>query len=280
MAIDFPNSPATNATYNVGDRKWVYDGEKWALVQTSPELLVVSSTAPSNTNVIWADTSVAGTMNSIVPSGALMPFAGTTSPTGWLLCYGQVLTRTTYPDLFAVIGTTYNTGGEAGTEFRLPDLRGRTVAGEDDMGGTSANRLTSAVSGITATTLGATGGTQNPPAHSHANTLTSNTVASDGHSHAGQGSLVAAIGATNGDPSRIGYVAGTAGGGGPGTATYSIVGSGLLTNSGNFNHYTPVYGSTGNNSSSTTVGISNATSGTGSSGNVQPTIILNYIIKT
>ena len=280
MAIDFPNSPVTNQTYTVGESKWVYDGEKWTVVPASPELLVVSPTPPTNTNVIWADTTVAGTMNSIVPSGALMPFAGSTAPTGWLLCFGQTLSRTTYHDLFAVVGTTYNTGGEAGTVFRLPDLRGRTIAGEDDMGGTAANRLTSGVSGITGTTLGASGGTQNTPLHSHDNTLTSNTVASNNHTHAGQGSLMAAIGATNGDPSRIGYVAGTVGGGGPGTATYSVIGSGTLVNTANFNHYTPVYGSTGNNSASTTVGISNANAGTGTAGNVQPTIILNYIIKT
>ena len=173
MAIDFPNSPVTNDTYVVGDRKWVYDGEKWALVSASPELLVVSATAPTNTNVIWADTTVAGTVNSFIPSGAMMPFAGATSPTGWLLCYGQTLVRASYPDLFAVVGTTYNTGGEAGTDFRLPDLRGRTIAGQDNMGGTAASRLTSTV--LTASnTLGATGGTQTHtlteaqmPAHSH-----------------------------------------------------------------------------------------------------------------
>jgi len=67
MAIDFPNSPVTNDTYVVGDRKWVYDGEKWALVSASPELLVVSATAPTNTNVIWADTSVTGV--GVVPVG-------------------------------------------------------------------------------------------------------------------------------------------------------------------------------------------------------------------
>jgi microcystin-dependent protein len=285
MAIDFPNAPTTNQTYTVGDRKWVYDGEKWTVVPASPELLVVSPTPPTNTNVIWADTSVAGTMNSIVPSGGLMPFAGITAPLGWLLCFGQTLSRTTYPDLFAVVGTTYNTGGEAGTVFRLPDLRGRTVAGIDNMGGTDAGRLD--IANSAGTVVGSqyvtlTSSQSGVPAHSHPNTLTSNTVASDGHSHAGQGSLNAAIGATNGDPSRIGYIAGTVAG--PGTATYSITGGSLLTNTGNFNHYTPVYGSTGGNSGSTTVGITNnqntAANASSAHNNMQPTIILNYIIKT
>lgn len=43
-------------------------------------------------------------------------------PSGWHLCDGAVLDQATYPDLFAAIGTTFNTGGEAGTEFRLPNL--------------------------------------------------------------------------------------------------------------------------------------------------------------
>jgi hypothetical protein len=76
MAIDFPNSPLTNDTHVVGDRKWVYDGEKWTLVPASPELLVVSPTPPTNTNVIWADTSVTGV--------GVIPVGGTT---------GQVLAK-------------------------------------------------------------------------------------------------------------------------------------------------------------------------------------------
>jgi len=43
---------------------------------------------------------------------------------GWLKCVGSVLSRSAYPKLFALIGTTYNTGGELSTEFRLPDWRG------------------------------------------------------------------------------------------------------------------------------------------------------------
>jgi microcystin-dependent protein len=66
-----------------------------------------------------------------VPAGVLMPFAGAAAPSGWLLADGSVVSRTTYANLFAVCGTTYNTGGEAGTDFRLPNLKGRTAAGYD-----------------------------------------------------------------------------------------------------------------------------------------------------
>jgi microcystin-dependent protein len=95
-----------------------------------------------------------------VPTGTVNPFAGGSVPNGWLLCAGQTVARASFPNLFGVISTTYNTGGEAGTDFRLPDLRGRLIAGLDNMGGSSAGRLTSASMSPNATTLGATGGAQ------------------------------------------------------------------------------------------------------------------------
>jgi len=93
-----------------------------------------------------------------VPFGTVFPFAGSTAPTGWLLAFGQAVSRTTYSKLFAAISTTYGSG-DGSTTFNLPDLRGRVVAGKDDMGGSAASRLTNTV--LTASnTLGATGGTQ------------------------------------------------------------------------------------------------------------------------
>jgi len=85
------------------------------------------------------------------PVGIIQDFAGSTAPTGWLLCYGQSLSAAAYPELFAVIDTTYGGGGG---NFNLPDCRGRTSTGVDNMGGTPANRLTGAV-------LGTAGGVNN-----------------------------------------------------------------------------------------------------------------------
>ncbi len=85
-----------------------------------------------------------------IPSGMLAPFAGTSAPTGWFLCYGQAVSRTTYAALFTAIGTTYGTGDGTST-FNLPDLRGRTIAGVDDMGGSAASRLTGDNGASTAT---------------------------------------------------------------------------------------------------------------------------------
>lgn len=84
------------------------------------------------------DPSIGGT-----PPGAMMAYAGATAPAGWLLCYGQAVSRTTYSALFAVIGTAYGAGDGSST-FSLPDLRGRVPAGRDNMGGSAASRLTAA----------------------------------------------------------------------------------------------------------------------------------------
>ena len=160
-------------------------------------------------------------------SGMLMPFAGTTAPTGWLLCYGQAISRTgTYADLFSALGTTYGTG-DGSTTFNLPDLRGRVIAGQDDMGGTSANRLTSPINGDT---LGATGGSQ-----SH--TLT--TAQMPSHSHSlGSNSRV-----------QVGLDNGT------------------------------VYGGYSPTQYATTTYSTQSTGNGQAHNNMQPTIVLNYIIK-
>jgi microcystin-dependent protein len=138
-----------------------------------------------------------------VPIGCIMPFTGTSVPTGWLLCYGQAISRTTYAALFAVIGISYGPG-DSSTTFNLPDLRGRYPLGKDNMGGSAMNRVTQAVSGILATTLGSAGGDQ----HAQEDTLTSTSTATSvvdegsGHSHTiklqGDGG-----GAADGQPTSI-----------------------------------------------------------------------------
>jgi microcystin-dependent protein len=60
--------------------------------------------------------------------GMIFPYAGATAPTGFLLCDGAAVSRTTYADLFALIGTTYG-AGDGSTTFNVPDLRGRFAIG-------------------------------------------------------------------------------------------------------------------------------------------------------
>lgn len=93
------------------------------------------------------------------PVGVGMDYWGTAAPSKWVFAYGQALSRTTYADLFAVMGTAYGVG-DGSTTFNLPDKRGRTSFGKDDMGGTSANRITDQSGGWNGDTLGASGGAE------------------------------------------------------------------------------------------------------------------------
>lgn len=171
------------------------------------------------------------TLANITPVGAILDFAGAAAPTGWLLCYGQSLLRATYADLFTAIGTLF--GAADGTHFNLPDLRGRVVAGQDDMGGSSANRLTNPASttgGIDGDVLGGTGGVET-------HQLTIAQLAAHNHPPGGAGAN---------------FVQGSSG------ANAAI----------------PLTGA-----SYTTVTTTGNTGGDAAHNNVQPTLILNKIIK-
>ncbi|WP_299949065.1 phage tail protein [uncultured Ruegeria sp.] len=72
-------------------------------------------------------------------TGALMPFAMSTAPTGWLECDGSAVSRTTYAALFTAIGTTYGTG-DGSTTFNLPDYRGEFIRGWDNGRGVDSGR--------------------------------------------------------------------------------------------------------------------------------------------
>jgi microcystin-dependent protein len=164
----------------------------------------------------------AGAISTLMPTGSVLPYAGSSAPTGYFLCDGSAKSRTTESALFAIIGTTYG-AGDGSTTFSLPDLRGRVIAGQDDMGGTSANRLTGQTGGLDGDILGASGG-----AETH--TLSISEMPAHTHSVPASGSL------PRGDSS---FEAAT-----DDTGTSGSTGGGIAHN------------------------------------NVQPTIILNYIIKS
>jgi microcystin-dependent protein len=77
--------------------------------------------------------------DSLVPVGAVLPFANSTVPAGWLECNGAAVSRETYADLFAAIGTTYGVGNGS-TTFNVPDTRGEFIRGWDHGRGVDTGR--------------------------------------------------------------------------------------------------------------------------------------------
>jgi microcystin-dependent protein len=152
-------------------------------------------------NALEADLAALSTSaNSLIAPGAICPFAGAFPLTAdWLLCDGSVVSRAAFADLFAVIGTIYSAGDGSST-FGLPDLRGRTAIGVDDMGGAPAGRVISHPGGMV---LGGSGGVESHalsvgelPSHSHG-------VTDPGHMHA--------VRSANDDFSGSGSASGVAG---------------------------------------------------------------------
>ena len=77
--------------------------------------------------------------SNLTPAGTVGYFPAQTPPSGWLKANGDLVSRTTYAALFAVIGTTYG-AGDGSTTFALPDLRGEFVRGFDDGRGVDSGR--------------------------------------------------------------------------------------------------------------------------------------------
>jgi microcystin-dependent protein len=114
-----------------------------------------------------------------VPVGAIVMWSSATAPTGWVLCDGSALNSTSspqYSSLYSVISNTY--GGTDNTNFKLPDLRGRTVVGVGTGTGNTASGTGTITGGtsLTARSLSAWGGSETV-------TLTSEQSGIQSHTH-------------------------------------------------------------------------------------------------
>src|SRR6185312_9725758 len=95
--------------------------------------------------------------------GELIPFTCIAAPALCVLPFGQTLSRTTYADLWTQAqieiagGNTFYNNGDGSTTFGIGDLRGRVIAGRDNMGGSGAGRLQVANGGLDGTVMGGAG---------------------------------------------------------------------------------------------------------------------------
>lgn len=177
-------------------------------------------------------------------SGEIIAYGGASAPAGWLMCDGSSYSTTSYAALFAVVGYTY---GGSGSTFNVPDMRGRVAAGPDNV----TNRISTGAPGGFApgtATIGATAGEgahtlsqTEMPSHNHAIS-----AVDSGHSHG--------VNLLTSGSSNFGVQGGTQGG--------------------------PT-GTAETQSASANISASAANTGGGAGHNtVQPTLIVNFIIKT
>ncbi len=183
------------------------------------------------------------------PPGIVLPYAGLTAPTGYLMANGAAVSRTTYSALFAIIGTIYGVGDNA-TTFNLPDLRGRTPIGA----GTYTDSVLGSVTRTLAALVGAAAHiltTGEMPSHTHVQNAHTHAITDPGHVHT--------------QTTYQGSSSDTAFRSADSATTPTSVSTASATTGITINNATAVNQNTG---------------GDGSHANMQPSIVLNFIIKT
>jgi len=111
-------------------RKLAYQSDTdayWVLTDHSPITWVQVTTGS-----VYTKTEVDALLAALasVPSGSIQAYGGAAAPTGYVLCDGSAISRTTYSDLFTAIGTGYGVGNGS-TTFNVPDLQGNFPRGKD-----------------------------------------------------------------------------------------------------------------------------------------------------
>jgi microcystin-dependent protein len=125
----------------------------------------------------WADLN-AGSGTAYMPTGSIQPWTGSSTPSGWLVCNGSAVSRTTYASLFTVISTSFGVG-DGSTTFNLPDLQGYQLVGATLATGPIDNTSTYRVGSNDANTIT----THSSEAHSHTITYASYSEIAHTQSH-------------------------------------------------------------------------------------------------
>ena len=283
MALDFPSNPSDGQIF--GSYSWSQSKGVWQSREESATVAIMSPTKPlsANNGDIWVNTndgtafayyddgsstqwielvnSAIPTAEINMPTATIVQTARSTAPTGWLLCQGQLVSRSTYAQLFLAIGTTYGSGDGA-TTFALPNLQGRVPVGQTSSG--------------TFNTLGSVGGTETHtltvdqmPSHTHIQNAHNHTQNSHNHTQNSHNHIISV------DSTQLRYL-----------NTTAAVGSGMGGLAG-------IAGGSDNLRATSTTATNQATTATNQSttatnqntgggqahNNLQPYIVLNYMIK-
>jgi len=188
---------------------------------------------------ISADKLAQEVLDRLLPAGTIVAFGGTVAPAGWALCDGSTQNGAAFGALFAAIGKTYGAGDGGTLSFSLPDLRGRSVVGAGQGFGLS-NRILGNRLGVETITQ--------VPNHNHGVSITTSSSGSHQHNITGW--------ASSGGSTRF-----------VDTAVAATTSSTYLTSSAGAHTHT-VNGNTALNFG-----------GVAGVDNLQPSIVLNYIIK-
>lgn len=199
-------------------------------------------------------------LGAFVPIGTVLEYAGAAAPTGFLLCDGAAVSRTTYANLFALIGTAFGAGNGT-TTFNLPNKKGRAGIGVN-----SAD--------ATCNTIGETSGADSYALAAHTHTGPSHTHTGPSHTHPLSSAGWAQINHHDGSFYFVEV-----------NGSYNATGRGASTGANDTSAQTqgvPLAGAT--DASGTGATGSSGTGATGSSGSATiptrtPSIAMNYIIK-
>ena len=194
-------------------------------------------------------------MADLFPVGSVVQFGGTVAPSNWLFCNGDAISRTTYAALFTAISTAFGVG-DGSTTFNIPDTRGRIPIGAGTGSGLTARTLADEVGTEThqLTTAQLPAHTHTQDSHTHTQDSHSHGYTDSGHSHGIEGAID--LGSVSPDSATIGST---------GTSSASASAGLSLANG------------TATNQAAT---AANNTAGSdGAHANVQPCLVLNFIIR-